>query len=545
VRYPKYYGLQGRDLGLEFSFRYRVVRKSAGFANDFFKYLKSAGTPGPLTFYQGEYNKQVRRSKDVVAPVLYIDAPSVESWLSRNDGSGERGYTIYFVNWYGRPDFQFHVYTKTDVADPDTDYNFGTLRSSRKTVAWGGTHSRNWMYDFSAGPESWGGNYDLDDDDLDGDTVPDYRIPAIWDYGPSGYRHQGELSRDMGLITRFVAIDLLFDASPLYDPLVTAPGPGGAKVPHIAMFEDDPTISGLDFFKKDFAAKAWRSFEPYYPWKVGSTDVKPIDAGAQKAWDIFSDLFAGNLPADDCWNAFGDPFAELFCYFDANKSKYIPRYSPQDYVGPIFAIDRDVGSLLGFADDNWVDGTQSDLFVFDGDGSRALGYGFTTTVVHEFGHHIGLSHPHDGYDSAYDLDYGPAGDLYFAWLGDESDTFMNYMDTSGVFGRHNQDNMYRYEFSGYLNWANMLADDILRSGNANRVRADLARADESAKTALAAFRDWNYLKAAASARSAYTRLVTAAKSINASTPQLRASLRQALLGMAPAKVGCKPRPFTN
>ena len=28
-------------------------------------------------------------------------------------------YTIFFVNWYGRDDFKYHVYTKTDEPDPD------------------------------------------------------------------------------------------------------------------------------------------------------------------------------------------------------------------------------------------------------------------------------------------------------------------------------------------------------------------------------------------------------------------------------------------
>ena len=26
------------------------------------------------------------------------------------------------------------------------------------------------------------------------------------------------------------------------------------------------------------------------------------------------------------------------------------------------------------------------------------GYGLTTTMIHEDGHHLGMSHPHDGYD---------------------------------------------------------------------------------------------------------------------------------------------------
>ena len=39
---------------------------------------------------------------------------------------------------------------------------------------------------------------------------------------------------------------------------------------------------------------------------------------------------------------------------------------------------------------------------------------------------------------------------------------MHYIAVSNGFGRHNQDNMYRWETAGYLNWANALAGDILR-----------------------------------------------------------------------------------
>ena len=90
-----------------------------------------------------------------------------------------RRNTVYLINWYERSDFPFHVYTKTDEPDPDTDYNFGTQRGSRKLTAWGGTTARDeesglgrtrrvWFYDLSAGPEEWAGSWNITDDDLDG-----------------------------------------------------------------------------------------------------------------------------------------------------------------------------------------------------------------------------------------------------------------------------------------------------------------------------------------------------------------------------------------
>ena len=95
--------------------------------------------------YQQFYNNQVRNILDVPAEILYLDAPSVEAWLHRNDGArDDRAYTIYFVNWYGRPDFRFHVYEKTDEPDVDTGHNFGR-RESRRMIAWGGSSSRTWL----------------------------------------------------------------------------------------------------------------------------------------------------------------------------------------------------------------------------------------------------------------------------------------------------------------------------------------------------------------------------------------------------------------
>ena len=97
------------------------------------------------------------------------------------------------------------------------------------------------------------------------------------------------------------------------------------------------------------------------------------------------------------------------------------------------------------------------VFAFDADVYREFGYGFTGTTVHEVGHHIGMSHPHDGFDPETGVDFGAESEFFFAWAGDESDTVMHYLTLSNQFGEHNRDNMYRWEAAGYLNWANALA----------------------------------------------------------------------------------------
>ena len=100
VRYPQFYGLSGRDMGLQFRFRYQLVYKTRSFENQFFSFLAHTGTEGPLTAFQEQYNQQNKNVLDVTGPVLYIDAPSVERYLSSRDGGDSRGYTIYFINWY-------------------------------------------------------------------------------------------------------------------------------------------------------------------------------------------------------------------------------------------------------------------------------------------------------------------------------------------------------------------------------------------------------------------------------------------------------------
>ena len=49
VRFPRFYGLNGRDLGLQFRFKYNVVRKGRSFEDRFVAFLSETGTSGPLS----------------------------------------------------------------------------------------------------------------------------------------------------------------------------------------------------------------------------------------------------------------------------------------------------------------------------------------------------------------------------------------------------------------------------------------------------------------------------------------------------------------
>ena len=113
--------------------------------------------------------------------------------------------------------------------------------------------------------------------------------------------------------------------------------------------------------------------------------------------------------------------------------------------------------LLGFADDNWLDGTQSGVFSFVYPDAVAAGYGLTTTMIHEYGHHSSMSHPHDGYDPGTGVDFGPGGETYFAWLGDESNSMMSYIDLNWDFSQFDRDNSARHHAAGYAKIANIVA----------------------------------------------------------------------------------------
>ena len=62
--------------------------------------------PALRRYFRSMYNEQVNNVLDVTGPVLYIDAPKVERYLAGPHGDDQRGYTIFFINWFGRQDFQ-------------------------------------------------------------------------------------------------------------------------------------------------------------------------------------------------------------------------------------------------------------------------------------------------------------------------------------------------------------------------------------------------------------------------------------------------------
>jgi hypothetical protein len=517
-RFPSFY-LGNQFLGLTFQYDYNLVFADSTFEDAFFGHLASIAEPLPLTFFQQLYNAQTARSLDVTAN-YGIDAPSVEQWLADNAGPmlglDTEQYTIFYINWYGRPDFVFHLYTKTDEPDPETGHNFGE-QDDRMLLAWGGTTPddeesglgslhRIWFYDLSAGPEFWTGNWNVDDADLDGNGALDYRMPPVWEYGNlGGYRPFDDLSGDLGKVTRYVAINLLFTTSPLYKPALSPPQLPTDLQLDINVFQIDPNADGTDYFDLGLLTGELAELLPLQNISA-ELNSQPFDSR-------FAQVYLCFYNDESCFGQrlFGIAFADLFLYFNDHLMQYLE--GDADYEIPIFAFnttDELFTCCLGFADDNWADGTQSFVFGFDAPFIRDIGYGFTTTFIHEVGHHVGLSHPHDGYDYEADIDYGPGDDFFFAWSGDESNTMMSYIDLNWDFSQFDRDNMNRYLTSVYLNQANVVLERIYASPRAGQASSLLLAADSAAANALAEYDAMEYASAAARARAAYSLVLDAA-----------------------------------
>ncbi len=515
-RFPSDY--KGNEfLGLTFNYDYNLVYADAAFEDAFFGYLDSIKTSKPLTLYQVWYNSQAARSLDVTEN-YWIDAPSVEQWLADNAGAmlgvDTSQYTVFLVNWFDRGDFKYHVYTKTDEPDPDTGYNFGLERDSRKLIAWGGTTPddeesglgslhRIWFYDLSAGPEGWTDNWNVDDN-------YGYRMPPVWEYGNlSGYRPFDDLSGDLGKVTRYVAIDLLFTTSPLYKPAISPPEIPTEIQLDVNVYQIDPADDGTAWFDPALITTELGELQPnnQFSLELNSLEFESRfeDVYLCFYWDL--SCFGNRL--------FGIAFADIFLYHDDHLVQFLE--GDADYELPLFAFnttDELFTCCLGFADDNWADGTQSFVFAWDAPFIRDLGYGFSTTTIHETGHHLGLSHPHDGYDFESDVDFGPGGPYYFVWSGDETNSVMSYIDLNWDFSQFDRDNMNRYLTSIYINQANMILADIYLSPRAGRVSGLLESADSHAAMALAAYAAMDYAGAVFHAKMAYGDVLSAADEIN-------------------------------
>ncbi|MGW1343249.1 hypothetical protein ACWCOV_19505 [Kribbella sp. NPDC002412] len=507
-------------IGITYSYDYKVRFADRKYQDRFFGQLAKLAKPAPVTSFQADYNAQQKNNRDVTAN-HHIDAPSVEKWLAKNPPAGvdTRRNTVFLINWHDRADFKFHVYTKTDEPDPDTGYNFGTERASRKIVAWGGTTAKDeesglgsthriWFHDLSAGPDAASGSWNVDDADLDGDNVPDYRIPPAWEYAAGGYRPPSALTGDLAKLIRYVALQLLFTSSPLYPADLPVDGPAKSINLDSNTYEGWPGTDANSKYIKPPLVKAELG-EVLKQTKLTYDDQDlAFDGEAKRCYDAF-------LNNVSCYPEEGlEPFANFYLQNKRELSRVLDDQGKVDYELPIFnyAVGPGVDvPALGFADSNYVDGTQSFVFNFASPDVVESGYGLSTTIIHEVGHHIGLAHPHDGYDGTTGELFDPSGPTYFAWLGDQSNTMMSYIDLNWDFSQFDHDNLDRFRTAAQNQAANDLAAEALAAPGAIRAYDDLARADVYLGLASSSLRNHQYDAARTWAAKAYDAVAKGAR----------------------------------
>lgn len=535
--------LQQTDRSLRFAIRYNPVWAGQDFTNRFFSYLSRIAVDRPLTAFQQAYNDQLHSSIDVTNN-CWINGPSVERWLASNAASlriDSTRYTVFLVNWYGRPDFRFHVYAKTNEPDPDTGFNMGADSDYTKTIAWGGTAAddpqdgqewlrRLWFCDLSAGPDSYSGSWNVDDDivapgttlQLGSGGAPCYRIPPIWEYGnTSGYRPFDDLTGDLTKLVGNVAVRSLFT--------MDVPGGGGASsrlvpagqtIPRnlqvaISMFDLVPGLDGSQFLQPDYVTQRLQRLQPWRRFTSTSQRIQGLPLSeAQAAYEAwlawwfsgFTDNSQSIYPNDPDNSTFA---GDLLVYTRKYRDQLFTTGS-DPFQLPVLAFslpDPDAAWLYGFTyPDEKLDRAVTCSLTTPIE-RLYVGYGLTTTTVHEVGHQLGLRHPHDppGVGGV------PSGADYYMWTGSESNTMMSYIDTNWDFGQFDEDVMARNMTAAYINDANLRLGGLVGVRLPPAATSKLAAADGLATAALANYRAMKYQSAATKAAAADRLVLEAAR----------------------------------
>ena len=535
ARIPSAYG-RTEYTGNKFNYNYNYVFADQAFEDKFFTYLASAGKEQPLTVLQKAYNCQATDEEgnyvtDCAAPSnlitrpitgnLEIDAPSTENWLA--DHASELGiqkdeYTVFLVNWYDRPDFKFHSYTKTGAAETDTGFKFGE-RASRRMIAWGGGYQqgegpqRLWFYDLSANPDPWTNAYDVVNRDVDGDGEPDVRMPPVWEYGTrkNNLGTARQVSADLAKTVRYTALNLLFTPSPIYRAELTPPELPDEIELRLNVDQGAKAAEVEQVLKPQLVEDRVKVLQPFAKFNT-VVDRAPLEGDLRDAYNCFFVIEAEDICSPEYADIFGEP---LFRYNVQDlRSDYagLPAGSNR-YIVPTYLFNDDVdpaSGLLGIAIDDGETGTQSLVYSFTSPGLEGL-YGLTDTTVHEIGHHFSLSHPHDGYDSEEDLSYGASGPFLFVNSGDQSASVMSYIDLTFSFGQFNLDSQYRYLTAAYLNNSGAILEIARRAGKTAQLAPTAVSADNLFVQAQAEYDAMNYYRAADLGHQAYRLVLDAAR----------------------------------
>ena len=475
--------------GLTLDYRYKTAFAPASLEDRFFAYLARIGQPTPPTGDQLLYNDQAANELEVDDEILRIDGAKVEKWLLENIGSaqglGKGKNALVFINWQGRPDFRFHVY-EPNGRDPDTGRD-DRLIDPALGSEWGGTHGRLWFYDVSAGPDST--NWNVDDEEFFrrltsslGDGFADIRIPPIWEMGGGLPDYiVPDATTATGLLARY-SLFVHHHASPLYDPLTSLPDPGGERIARMNLFQEDPLLPMSVYLDPDLALEGIQKLQPYIPL-TSSLTVHPFAGEELENYEIISRMFGQLDLPDDCWKRHDATYAQLYCHVAENVGDYAEA-GPADWALPmmLYEVSDQTSDTygrfqpLGIASDD-ANNKPYTIFAQSIEGARTFAYGATPGVgmtdvaEHEVGHHVGLSHEHDGWDGETNTHFGSYAATWM-WALDGCQCTMGYLN-SADFGKFEIDSVDRALAARTYTTAYELLP-ALDGGTRNKVKAKLA-----------------------------------------------------------------------
>ncbi len=510
------------------------------FEDAFFEHLIAIGKEAPVTDHQTLYNGQAARSL-TIDHNFEIDAEAVERWLAENGhqlGIDTTKPTVFLVNWFGRPDFRFHVYRVGSMRDSDAGTSSDFLNySSRKVSAWGGTAYNNpevgsgipyrvWFHDLSAGPEAWTNNWDITNAEPSGEYAPhpavdgrmDYRMPPTWEYGNmGGYRPFVSVTYDLALITRFVAINQLFVAPALYDPWLsrTATAPEAIEIDHQQVqFPGGADATQLSEDRLVDALSGLRRFD------VLSVEQNPKDA-TKDLIDLYDCWQEGWDSGESCYgqSTGGDFFNDLNTYFDRQRMRNLEGDADLEIMTVSLGIgDAQREWVLGLAGSVYTDTPYSSSpMTWVSQGVIDTGKGNTDVLIHEVAHHMGLSHPHDGIDVQAGIAHFGRNDFYFGWLGDFSSSVMGYLGGQSWVSQFDLDMFDRWMFGRYVNVANSVLPQILAHPGHGKYLSKLQAADGYLLRSIQALWSANYELGHYYARHAHSMVLSVARALNIRT----------------------------
>jgi hypothetical protein len=432
--------------------------------------------------------------------------------------------TVFLVNRYGRPDFRFHTYAPFHHV-PGTSFPVGFTDQGQMS-AWGGSTAddpqlpigrtaRLWFYDVSAGPDWVADNWELSRPNHYGNpTVPEHRIPPIWEYGTSHrYRPFDDLSADLAKVVRDVAVNGLFGATPDNDPALSPPLLQDDMGVDVNLLHDpDNQVPGDALATRPDPAQVaapLTSLDPSRTWSA-TVDVGPSVIPMEDAFMCSTSYLLGAAACPSL--PIGPPTgSELPTALDDRRERMLAN---RRGLVPVALFDvpehrRHPFPIEGFTWPQPATRIQWWAMAFDTPVLRMAGYTADLTAVSATGSYLGLLDAGASVDTEQGAVRWAADDFAYVALTSTTPSAMSWLPVTIGFSQFERDAMARWMTAVRLQWSNHLLDAIYDSGRAGRVRDLLLAADGHAADAVARLGRWDLAGAAIEARDAYKLIVQA------------------------------------